>query len=378
MKILAQPGIRVGELNPYTKLLYEQIQELGHDVEDFTFARVFTKRYDVLHFHWPEYFIAQDSPLKAYAGSALILMAAMWARARGSKVVWTAHNFASHANTRPKAEKRFWKAFHTLLDGYIALSNRGRSEAQNRHQQLSRVPGFVTPHGHYRGAYPKNVSKSVARDWLNIPRSAKVICFFGALSEYKGVADLVARFKELKDEDLVLLIAGENDGRSKTDWVADASADSRIHLHVGFVPARQVQFYFLAADLVALPFREVWNSGTALLALSFDRPILVPVRGAFLELEERVGKEWVRMYADDLTAKTLEEAMSWSCEVRGSKSAPLEAFDWIEIAEKTVSAYQQLVTAHAGRKPRWASLAMTLAKQEKQVSAVSSEARKLS
>lgn len=364
MNILAQPGIGIGDLNPYTKLLYEQIQELGHKVDDFKFSRAFRKKYDILHFHWPEYFIGHTSPLKAYAGSALILAAVIWARARGSKVVWTAHNLASHANRRPNAENGFWRAFSILLNGYIALSERSQAEAQRYHPELRKLPGFVIAHGHYRGTYPKNISKSVARDWLNIPRAAKVICFFGSLSEYKGVADLVAKFKELDDEELVLVIAGEDDGNSKTDWLQEARTDPRIHLHIGFVPARQVQFYLLAADLAALPFREVWNSGSALLALSFDRPILVPARSAFLELEERVGNQWVRMYAGGLTTHALKDGIEWSCRPRSPKYAPLEAFEWPAIAQQTLAAYEQLSAIKQNRSSHWMSLPSVLAKKE--------------
>jgi beta-1,4-mannosyltransferase len=41
-----------------------------------------------------------------------------------------------------------------------------------------------------------------------------------------------------------------------------------------------------AADLIALPYKEILNSGSAILALSFDRPILVPAAGALAELSE--------------------------------------------------------------------------------------------
>jgi beta-1,4-mannosyltransferase len=340
MRILASPGMEVGDLNPYTRLLYRQVcQHAGHDVDEFRFGRAFTRKYDILHFHWPEYFIARPSRRKAYLGSASILLAALWGRIRGTKILWTVHNLHSHHRRRPRVERWFWRIFCWLLDGYIVLSERGQRDAELVHPRLGKVPGFVIGHGHYRGAYPINVSKSIARKWLNICREARVIAFFGSLSAYKGVAELVARFRELPDKNLVLLIAGEGDG-SEEDWLASARADSRIKLHVGFVPSWQVQFYFLAADLVALPFKEIWNSGTALLALSFNRPILVPERSAFMELQNSVGREWVRMYRGQFTAEDLRNGVEWSREKRVETQAPLGRFEWRDIAEKTVEAYQ--------------------------------------
>lgn len=353
MKILAAPGMQVGDLNPYTRLLYEHIQELGHEVEEFTFARAFTKRHDILHFHWPEYFVAQPSDVKAYVGSTLILLAAMWGRVRGAKIIWTVHNLGSHENRRPRLEKWFWRTLYWFLDGYIALSKRGEDDARVHHQRLNRLPSFVIPHGHYRNAYAKSVSKSVARDWLNVPRDGKVVCFFGGLSAYKGVADLIATFTKLPDPDLVLLIAGESSAENREDWLSAARADSRIRLHIGFVPPRQVQFYLLAADLVALPFREVWNSGSALLALSFDRPILVPQCPAFMELQHHVGKSWVRMYSGQLTSEVLKDEIEWSREKREQRHAPLEHFEWPQIAKRTVAAYEHVLASRQKMSSRY-------------------------
>ncbi|MDY7008651.1 MAG: hypothetical protein SWX82_33215 [Cyanobacteriota bacterium] len=51
--------------------------------------------------------------------------------------------------------------------------------------------------------------------------------------------------------------------------------DSRIKLKFGFVPDKKLQEYFRAANFVVLPFKDILNSGNALLALSFDCPVLV-------------------------------------------------------------------------------------------------------
>ena len=54
--------------------------------------------------------------------------------------------------------------------------------------------------------------------------------------------------------------------------------------------------FFSAADLVVLPFSDIMHSGSAILALSFNKPVLVPARGALPELQTRVGAAWVQTY----------------------------------------------------------------------------------
>ena len=106
------------------------------------------------------------------------------------------------------------------------------------------------------------------------------------------------------------------------------------------VPDVDVQRYLRAADLVVLPFRDITNSASALLALSFDRPVLVPALGAMGELQAIVGTEWVRTYEGELTAEVLAEALEWAAH-RSDGSAPLDALGWAEIARRTLVVYRR-------------------------------------
>jgi beta-1,4-mannosyltransferase len=92
--------------------------------------------------------------------------------------------------------------------------------------------------------------------------------------------------------------------------------------------------------LVVLPYREILNSGSALLALSFDRPILVPLRGTLGELQSQVGADWVRAYTGELTTAHIEDAMQWALHTPRSGQAPLQALDWQELAQQTIRAYK--------------------------------------
>ena len=50
------------------------------------------------------------------------------------------------------------------------------------------------------------------------------------------------------------------------------------------VPDEELQLYFNACDLVALPFRQVLNSGSLLLAMSFGCPVVAPRLGSIPEV----------------------------------------------------------------------------------------------
>jgi hypothetical protein len=86
----------------------------------------------------------------------------------------------------------------------------------------------------------------------------------------------------------------------------------------------------------------VLNSGSALLALAFGRPVLVPRLGAMGELQDLVGDDWVRTYPGDLTAVELSQALSWARERSRSRCAALDQLAWDVIAARTIDAYRAL------------------------------------
>ena len=61
-----------------------------------------------------------------------------------------------------------------------------------------------------------------------------------------------------------------------TDLENRAADRNDITLSVGPVPVSEVQLLFHAADVVALPYRKVMNSGVLMLGLTFGRPCVAP------------------------------------------------------------------------------------------------------
>jgi glycosyltransferase involved in cell wall biosynthesis len=68
-----------------------------------------------------------------------------------------------------------------------------------------------------------------------------------------------------------------------------AGTHPRISIYEGFVPNDEVATYFQACDVVCLPLRETTTTSTALLALSFSRPLLAPYLGMIRILPAEAG-----------------------------------------------------------------------------------------
>lgn len=312
-------------------------------VRDFTPARALRGGYDVLHLHWPEKALNAGTLAGRAAGAAAALGILEAAHFHGATVVWTAHNARPHESRHPALEQWFWSAVVRRVDMVIHPSEAGQVEVEARFPQLAGRPSAVVPLGHFRGIHPDTVSGEEARAWFGIPEGARVVTFLGLVRPYKNVPHLVRTVRAVPRAagEVVLLVAGAPHTAAIAKEIREASGDDpRVRLALAHVPEEDIQRYLRAADLVVLPFTDITNSGSALLALSFDRPVLVPARGAMGELQALAGSDWVRTYEDELTPEILLDALDWAGQ-RPDGVPPLEGLDWPEIARRTLSAYRQ-------------------------------------
>jgi beta-1,4-mannosyltransferase len=351
MRVLASPAFKNRSTNPYNSILYSAMTSLGVEVREATPRTLLDWRFDVWHHHWPDIYLNYPSVAHAARKIAVFLASVDFARARGSSIVWTVHNLGSHDRQHPRLEDWFWHRFTARLDGFLSLSEEGLNAARERFPGLRKLPGLVVPHGHYRGQYPDTVERRAARERLGIHPEAVVITHVGRIREYKNVPLLVRTFRSLPDQRAVLLVAGDVNGAPLRREIDSAVADDpRVKMVLELVPEPEMQLYLKAADLVVLPYADILHSGSAILALSFDRPVLIPSRGAMRELHDQIGGDWVRTFDGELSRGILEDAIDWALETPRPARAPLDRLEWDEIARSTVDAYMQVREAATDRR----------------------------
>lgn len=341
MRVLGWPAYKFRQINPYPWLLYSHLSKYGVSTDEFSTARLLFGGYDILHVHWPEHHFIRPGAFETLLRVASVLAILSIARIRGTRLVWTVHNMQPHKRYHPMIERWFWKLFPRLIDAYFSLNFSALDHIKTDYPALCRKKGFVALHGHYRGFYRDDISKEDARKKLDIDVSATVIGFLGRISVYKNTVSLIKNFFKLKDENLVLLLAGAPDGESIEEIKELARNDSRIRLYLGLIQEDDIQLYLKAADLAVLPFLEILNSGTAMLSLSFNCPILVPEKGSMGELKGYVGDEWVRTYSGDLTSEKIQDALDWCKGARTADCPDLERFDWNKVAEQTKNGFER-------------------------------------
>lgn len=333
--------------NPYCDLLYDAMEQErvnGEQVEvsEYRSKKLIADGCDVWHIHWPEIFYQNLGKATAAANILRMLALFLWARVRGTRIVWTIHNLDGHESNHPFIEFIFLRVFAVLVHGTISMSEWVQTRAFRAYPVLSKKPSAIIPHGHYRTAYPREIGREEARKIIGLSSDDRVGLYFGNIRRYKKVPPLVRTFRRLDRADTRLLVVGNpHTDELEREVRREAAQDFRVTTVLDFIPEDRVQVYFSAADFAVLPQEEFLNSGSALLALSFDTPVIAAKNGSMIDLQKRVGRNWVRLYRETLTSNNLEETIAWAQDVRPRK-APLDGLDWSSIALRTCAFYKSL------------------------------------
>jgi glycosyltransferase involved in cell wall biosynthesis len=340
MIVAAAPAYSTRHANPYNALLADALVEAGVEVREFAVRDLMASRPDIVHLHWPELlFLSTHRPWQAWGRIAAFTRLIRRARRHGTRLVWTVHNDGAHEERSAKwVRAALDRMLRRDVDAVFSLSAAGDRAARDRLGDT--VPIFRTRHGDYEGAYPFRSDRPAARAELGLEEQGRLVVAVGQVRPYKNLDRLAEVAHRSRDPRLRLAIAGAPDGDATTDAVERAAAgDPRIRLDLAHLDDHRLATWLAAADLVALPYKRILNSGAALLALSAHRPVLVPAIGAMPELAADLGPTWVRTYRGPLDEHVLEDAVDWAAEHRPAPPK-LDAYRWGRIAEETIAGYR--------------------------------------
>jgi glycosyltransferase involved in cell wall biosynthesis len=344
MKILVFPK---AEDNPYQELLYKEFCLKGDKVHyiyestssasinniilipQLIYLRI--RGYKIFHLHWIYSFVS------VYSYYLFIL----WLiKALGYKLVWTAHNVVPH-------EKKFHDdvvarqklvAKADLVISHSMITIDGLKEINAAPKKF-----VIIPHPSYVGVYPNIISREEARKKLHINLGTFVYLYLGNIRYYKGVDELLDAYKTIENENNFLIIAGAcNDNRLREKLISYTTQSSHILWQDGVIDDANLQYYFNAADVAVLPFKKVSTSGSAILALSFGKAVIVPTIGDLKDLPDTISYKYVppllpikmeevknnviELNAKGIAAMNYAKLLTWSDAANTTRNAMLTLF----------------------------------------------------
>ena len=326
IRVLTSYRAPTATTNPYIiQLNRALIAEPGLTVANFGFRKALLGRYDVFHVHWPETLFNARSVTRRFVKQLLVVLLVVRLRLKRTPVVWTAHNLANHESLDPFATwlVRSLRARAALYIRLNSFDGEGVPE-----------PSVLILHGHYR-------------DWFaQYPQAETVpgrLVFFGLVRPYKGVEDLIAAFADVDIEGVRLQVSGRPlNAETAAELARLAVPDPRVGLDLRFLDESELVALVSSAELVVLPYREMYNSGSLLAALSLDRPVLVPQAKVNQLVATEVGPDWVMTYQGGITANVIEAALNAVRNRQATDRPNLDLREWDVTGKLHASAYRRV------------------------------------
>lgn len=300
------------------------------------------------HFH-----ILWNNKFETFDRTILML----YYRMLGKKIVFTVHNVnAARRDGKDSYLNRATLAIQYRLAHHLFVhTDKMRSELISQfsvpQSNISRIPFGIN------NAVPRTrLTYQDARELLGLKASDKVILFFGRITPYKGLEYLIQalRMTAHRVEGLRLVIAGRVD-RCEDYWSAirrdirDEVDSGKIIVNAEFIPDAETEIYFKAADVLALPYRDIYQSGVLFLAQSFGLPVLASDAGSLQEdiTEGENGFIFSKESATGLTdaiVRYFESPLYFNLgQLRDTiRQEAARKHSWSEVAHLTAQVYESL------------------------------------
>ena len=286
----------------------------------------------------------------------------------GKKLVFTAHNInAGERDGSDSFLNRFSLRVQYWLVDHIFVHTPKMKDQLVQDFGVREEKICVIPFGTYDVVPKSSLSSAEAKQRLGLQISDRTILFFGRITPYKGIDLLVDAFARMSNhnESYRLIIAGEAMKESERQWqdvqrtIEQSPMEKQVLQHIRHIGDSEIELYFKAADVLVLPYTQIFQSGVLFMAYSFGLPVIATDVGSFGRdiIEGTTGYVCRPNDPEDL-AKVIEEYFSSDLfrtldEQRDRiKSFIQTSHSWDIAARKTsdvytvLSRYKELQTAH--------------------------------
>jgi glycosyltransferase involved in cell wall biosynthesis len=199
-------------------------------------------------------------------------------RRQGARIVLTLHDVMpfSPNGCDPAALRRLYALGHAYLVG-----NAEQREELLTSFEVGPRPVLIAPHGPYTLLDNRRYCRATARQLLGLPADAPVVLFFGQLRAGKDLECIVRALPVLQARVPEALLFIHVDDRGVPHWhaqlhsIAAAGRQRGIWMTIGYAPAERIEPIFRAADVAALSYSAIAQSGVLNLARTFELPTVI-------------------------------------------------------------------------------------------------------
>ncbi len=336
--------------NPYQRLLAEKLGNLGVRVEEaephFIILPNLMRRGkpDILHLHTLAPLFLSSTTLRSFLRMIISVFQLVILRLMGVRIIWTAHDLKSHANRHIMLDRIFTVLLSRLVHAIITHCETAKREVARKLYVRNLDKTFIIPHANYIDTYKNNISRSEARRKLGFSEKDVVLLSLGLIRPYKGIPELIDAFKKIPQNGAQLVIAGKPTTATLGESLERKAAGcENIKLIPEFIPDEEIQLYLNACDAAVFAFRDIFTSGSVILAMSFGRACIAPRKGCIGDVLDGSGGFLYDPDEQDGLLQALKGAIENKAALQDMGEHNLKAVEqwsWSRIAEMTFKVYR--------------------------------------
>ncbi len=204
---------------------------------------------------------------------------------KGMKIVITAHDvvpFDVHSMDS------YWLGKIYRLAETVVIHTENSKKTLLEKFRVSEKRAEVIPQGPYFN-FSKKMNADSAKASLGINKDSPTVLFFGQIKKVKGLQHLISAFRLVLDQitTSTLVIAGPlwKDSFEKYDsLIQKLRLRESVKTRVEYIPDDEVSKYLSAADVISLPYTEIYQSAVLYMAHSFAVPVVASAIGGLAEV----------------------------------------------------------------------------------------------
>ncbi|MFL5850946.1 MAG: glycosyltransferase family 4 protein [Solirubrobacteraceae bacterium] len=242
-------------------------------------------------------------------------------------LVLTAHDVLPR-EPRP-GQRAAQRRVYERVDAVVVHSQHGARRLRALGVPAERL--HVIPHGAFTHL------SELPEGELPLPETERpVVLFFGLLREYKGIDVLLEAWRGIDDAELWIV--------GMPRMKLDPPTLPGVRFLPRYVSDEELAALFRRADLVALPYREIDQSGVLFVALAFGKPLLLSDAGGFPEVAaaQSVPAGDAAALHDALVA-LLADPERRNAMAQAALKAAATTYSWDAIARQTLALYEALL-----------------------------------
>jgi D-inositol-3-phosphate glycosyltransferase len=273
-----------------------------------------------------------------FRGGAFDVFILLLSKIFGLKILLIVHDIETIDTSTYKFIKRIvLSSFHDAMVVHNQFSMEkikeftGKPDLKNIH---------IIPHGNYKGIHTHFYSRDQALNYFHLDPLQRYLLFFGQIKKTKGL-DVLLEAMALTKSNFQLIIAGKLRIKSFDAYqeIIDRNKlQHRIVQMLRFITDDEADKLFTLSDAVALPYRNIYQSGVLLLAMGFGKTVIASDLEPFKEIIQHEINGLLFKKNNSLSlAETIDTVFTEKVNINliesNAKQFVEKNFSWDDIAE---------------------------------------------